>query len=111
MECHVWVFVEHLQGQGPLQRPGQSVPMPNQPSREEVFPNVQPEPPWRNLQLFLLVLSLIPGSRARPLPRHRLLSGDLCSLRQEFYKTYLILVDVLCQCLDGAAHLWNHPSP
>ena len=44
------MFLEHLQGQWLHHLPGQPIPMPDHSFREEIFPNIQPEPPLAQLQ-------------------------------------------------------------
>lgn len=39
--------------------PRQPAPEPDNPCHEEIFPTIQPTPPWHNLRPFILVLSLV----------------------------------------------------
>ena len=43
-------FLEHLQGQWPHHLLGQSVPVPHHSFKEEMFHNIQPEPPPAQLK-------------------------------------------------------------
>ena len=67
-QCHIPTAPERLQVTPPP--PQAAVPLHHSP-----FPEIQPDPPWCNLRPSPLILSLLPGSRGRPPPHHRLLSG------------------------------------
>jgi len=54
-QCHICMFLEHLQGQWLHHLPEQSVPLPHHSFWEEIFPNIQP---WCNLRPSPLILLL-----------------------------------------------------
>jgi len=76
-QCHIYSFLKHLQGRWLHCLPGQAVPLPHHTFGEEIFPNIQPEPPWHNLRLLPLIPSLLCGRRGQPPSCHNLLS-DCC---------------------------------
>jgi len=49
-KCHLYTFFEPLQGWGLPHCPGQPVPMPDHSFSEEIFPNIQSEPPLTQLE-------------------------------------------------------------
>ena len=55
---HIYMFLEHLCGQWLHYLTGQPVPMLDHSFWEEMFPNIQHEPPWHILRLLPLILLL-----------------------------------------------------
>jgi len=45
LKCHIYMFLEPLQGRWLHHCPGQPVPTPDHSFSKEIFPNIQPEPP------------------------------------------------------------------
>ena len=71
---HIHTVLEHVHGLWLHHLPGQPVPLPHPTVWEEMFPNIQPQPPQS--QSFPLILSLLPRRRGRPPPHHSLFSGS-----------------------------------
>jgi len=49
-KCHIYMFFEHLQGWGLHHCPGQPGPVPDHSFSEDIFPNIQSEPPLTQLE-------------------------------------------------------------
>ena len=57
-QCHIFPLLEHPQAQWLHHPPGQPVPLHYYSFWEEMFPNIQPEPPWHSLRPLHLFPSL-----------------------------------------------------
>lgn len=66
--CHIYLFLELLQGQRLYHLFGQPVPILHHSFCEEIFPNIQPAPPLVQHKPIPLVLLLLPGAEADPTP-------------------------------------------
>ena len=69
-QCHIHMILKNIQGWWLYHLPGYLFPVPHHSFWEEMFPNIQPEPPRHNLRSVPLVLLLLPGRRGRH-PSHQ----------------------------------------